>query len=202
MVYLQPSEYALYGLDETTSDDLVSGASLLVNAFCKRSGLDVQQYIERWRSRYSIRLSYLPTVAVAPATSCLVSVRGHIARRDPMLVEDVLAQSVQAFGMIGSWVDLDIAQMSVSATGELSLGSSLFGEHFDEVEVTYTAGWEVIPSAVKTACAQIVKNAQATPALNVQRSTVAGMTMQYFAPTLMDKTVEMLLAPYVARRVG
>jgi hypothetical protein len=55
---------------------------------------------------------------------------------------------------------------------------------------------------VKVACAQIVKNAQATPGLNVSRSRLDMVQMDYFSGSLMDPQVQQLLRPYVANRLG
>jgi hypothetical protein len=56
---------------------------------------------------------------------------------------------------------------------------------------------------VKVACAQLVKNAQATPALNVKRNVLPDkLQLMYFSDSLMDETVQSLLAPYVAQKVG
>jgi len=73
---------------------------------------------------------------------------------------------------------------------------------YNEVEITYTAGLAEIPDALKFACAQIVKNAQATPALNVKSGKLDRMKMDYFAGSLVDASVRQMLAPYVAQRVG
>jgi len=55
---------------------------------------------------------------------------------------------------------------------------------------------------VKVACAQIVRNAQATPALNVNSARLDRMSFDYFSDSLVDTTVKTLLAPYVAQKVG
>jgi len=55
---------------------------------------------------------------------------------------------------------------------------------------------------VKVACVQIVKNAQATPAMNVKSSKMDTMQMQYFSGSLIDPQVQMLLKPYIAERLG
>jgi hypothetical protein len=68
--------------------------------------------------------------------------------------------------------------------------------------VTYTSGLETIPDAVKVACVQIVKNAQATPAMNVKSSKMDTMQMQYFSGSLIDAQVQLLLKSYVAERLG
>jgi hypothetical protein len=78
----------------------------------------------------------------------------------------------------------------------------VLGLPIDEVEVSYTAGLEPICEAVKHACAMIVRNAQATPALNVRGSSLDSMHMEYFSDSLLDADVKRLLAPFVAQRVG
>ena len=55
---------------------------------------------------------------------------------------------------------------------------------------------------VKTACAQIVRNAQSTPALNASKTKIDTMQMQYFSSSLVDETVQAWLRPYVANRLG
>jgi hypothetical protein len=53
------------------------------------------------------------------------------------------------------------------------------------------------------ACAQLVKNAQATPALNVKKNVAPdGMQFWYFSDSLVDDMVRELLAPFVAQKVG
>ena len=73
---------------------------------------------------------------------------------------------------------------------------------FIEVDIVYTAGLAVISDPVKFACAQIVRNAQATPALNVKTGKVDVMRMDYFSDSLIDQNVQAMLAPYVAQKVG
>ena len=73
----------------------------------------------------------------------------------------------------------------------------------DSSEIVYTAGFAAFPDPVKVACAQLVKNAQATPALNVKKNVAPdGMQFWYFSDSLLDATVQELLAPFVAQRVG
>jgi hypothetical protein len=79
---------------------------------------------------------------------------------------------------------------------------SLLGLVYNEVEITYTAGPEAASAAMKVACAQIVKNAQATPGMNVKSNRLDTMQMEYFSDTLIDTQVQAMLAPYVAQRLG
>jgi hypothetical protein len=207
MGYLDPTEYVAYGLTADTTDDWVAMASALMEAHCRRTSLLVTQYIERMRltaGSQAIRLSYLPLAPLAPATSPLVGVRVRYGQprrgelRDPML-----AQVAWAFSIPGSWSDLDLTNVDVNlVTGEVTFPINMLGLSYNEVEVTYTSGLAVVPPAVKIACAQIVKNAQATPAMNVKGSKMDTLQMQYFAGSLVDANVQMLLAPYVAQRIG
>ena len=93
-------------------------------------------------------------------------------------------------------MDLDVA------TGEVTLPLNFLGLSYTDLEVTYTAGVAEVPAALKVACAQIVRNAQATPALNVRSSKLDKLQMQYFSGSLLDEQVMALLRPYVAERLG
>jgi hypothetical protein len=79
---------------------------------------------------------------------------------------------------------------------------NIVGLWFSEVDIVYMAGMAVISDPVKFACAQIVRNAQATPALNVSVGKIDTMSMNYFSDSLIDQTVQAMLAPYVAQKVG
>ena len=97
---------------------------------------------------------------------------------------------------------MDPSTLDVSPTGTLTFPPHLLGVAFHEAEITYTAGYAEVPVPVKVACAQIVRNAQATPALNVKRQAVDTLTMEYFTGALLDAEVQRLLMPYVAERMG
>ena len=119
------------------------------------------------------------------------------------LADSFLSQAAVAFGLPGTWSDLDVSLIDVNeSSGELTLPENLLGVAINEAEITYTSGFATIPAAIKTACAQIVRNAQATPALNVRSSKVDTLEMQYFSGSLIDATVRQLLRPYVAEKVG
>jgi hypothetical protein len=112
-------------------------------------------------------------------------------------------QIAWAFSVPGSWNVLDVSSVDVNmATAELTFPENFLGLNYNEVEVTYTSGVDTIPAAVKVACAQIVKNAQATPAMNVKSSRMEQMQMEYFSGVLVDAQVQAMLRPYVAERLG
>ena len=207
MGYLLPAEYAQYGLTAETTDDWVTMASVMMEAYCRRPSLMVTQYVERMRltaDAQSIRLSYRPLAAAAGAASALVAVRVRYGRpRRGELADPFREQIAWAFSVPGSWNDLAVSDVDVNmGTGELTFPENFLGLYYNEVEVTYTSGLVVVPDAVKIACAQMVKNAQATPAMNVKSSRMDTVQMQYFSGSLIDPQVQMLLRPYIAERLG
>lgn len=207
MGYLNPTEYVAYGLTAETSDDWVEMASALIEAHCRRPSLLVTQYVERMRltaGSQAVRLSYLPLTPLGEATSALVGVQVRYGwPRRGELQDPMLAQVAWAFSIPGSWSSVDLTSLDLNAaTGDLTFPMNLLGLNYNEAEITYTAGLSVVPSAVKVACAQIVKNAQATPAMNVKGTKMDTLQMQYFSGSLIDANVQRILVPYVAQRIG
>ncbi|HTV05165.1 MAG TPA: hypothetical protein VME86_07330 [Acidobacteriaceae bacterium] len=207
MGYLQPSQYASYGLSPDVTDDWVTVASAMIDAHCRRTSLNPMQYTERLRiveGSQTARLSHLPLCAITPATSPLVSVQARYAKpRRGQLVYPLQEEVLWAFSLPGSWTAVDPTTLDfVADTGELVFPLNIMGLPYNEVEVTYTAGLPTIPDAVLSACALIVKNAQATSGMNVKTSRMDTMWAQYFSSNLIDETVQQLLAPWVATRMG
>ena len=207
MGYLLPAEYVQYGLSAETTDDWVTMASALMEAHCRRPSLLVTQYVERMRlttGSQEVRLSYRPLAVAEGAASALVGIRVRYGRpRRGELADTFREQIASAFSVPGSWSALDVTTVDVDmVTGQLTLPMNFLGLSYNEVEVTYTSGVEVIPPAVKVACGQVVRNAQATPALTVKSSRMDTMQMQYFSDSLVDTQVQSLLRPYVAERLG
>ena len=180
MAYLEPADYANYGLPAGTTGDWITAATALINSHCRRPDLNLVEYIERMRlttGAQTVLLSYLPLAPLAPATS--------------------------VFALPGQWTAIDPALVDFDpVTGELTLPWNVLGLPYNEVQVTYTAGLATIGDDVKSACAQIVRNAQATPALNASMSKIDTMQVKYFSSSLIDETVQKWLKPYVANRLG
>jgi hypothetical protein len=205
--YLLPNEYAEYGLGPETADDLIVTASALMESHCRRPSLLVTQYVERVRltaGAQTARLSYRPLAAAEGADSPFVKVRVRYGRPRRGETLDLFRDEVAlAFGVPGSWNELDPTSVDVNLTAaELTFPANFLGLNYNEAEVTYTSGLSVIPPSVKAACAQIVKNIQAMPAMNVKSNRVDTMQMEYFSSSLLDEQVRMLLRPYIAERLG
>jgi len=208
MNYLETTEYLTYGLEAATDLSWVTAASAIIDAHCRRVTLGVSQYEERLKmppELNTVRLSYLPLVAVAPATTPIVSLQARygIPRRGEWPYPELSLEFALVFALPGSWTTVDPTTIDIwASSGELTFPVNALGLFFNEVDVVYNAGLQTIPSGVKVACAQIVKNAQVTPALNVKSGKVDRMRLEYFADKLVDETVKSLLEPYVARKGG
>ncbi len=207
MAYLEPADYSNYGLPDSTTADWITAATALMNSYCRRPDLNVTQYTERLRivsGSRAVRLSYFPLVPLGSALSALVSIQGRYAQpRRGEAIDNALMEAACAFSLPGQWTSIDPSTVDLDQnTGELTMPWNVFGLSYNEVSVTYTAGLSTIGDDVRTACAQIVRNAQATPALNASKTKIDTMQMQYFSSSLVDDTVKVWLAPYVANRLG
>jgi len=207
MAYLQPADYQNYGLPAGTTADWITAATALINSYCRRPDLNVIQYTERLRltsGAQTVLLTYLPLSPLGTATTPFVSIEGRYARgRRGELSSQPLAEIALAFSLPGQWTAIDPSTVDYDPnTGELTLPWNVLGLPYNEVAVTYTAGLATIGDDVKTACAQIVRNAQSTPALNASKTKIDTMQMQYFSSSLVDETVQAWLRPYVANRLG
>jgi hypothetical protein len=209
MNYLIAEEYESYGIEASTPASWVAAASSLIDTHCRRATLGATQYTERLRlsrDRNSVQLTYLPLFTPTGQSSAIVAAKARYAtpRKGECLTTWEAAQDIAtAFALPGTWVDLDVSRMDCFAdTGEVSWMANPLGLQFQEIEIQYNAGFVTIPDPVKFACAQIVRNAQATPALNVRASTLNSMHLEYFADTLVDASVRTMLASYVAQKVG
>lgn len=203
MGYLLPADYVAYGLTAETADAWVTTASAMIEAYCRRPSLMSASYTERMRipmRAQTVRVSYGPLISVN-------AVRAQYAR--PGYGDDFYGDFAYqtgfavAFALPGQWVDVDPTTLYVSLpTGEFRFPWNVMGMRYTEAEVTYTAGLATVPTAVQVACAQIVRNAQATPGLNVKSSKMDTLQTQYFSDSLIDSQVKALLRPYVAERLG
>jgi hypothetical protein len=207
MAYLQPADYPNYGLPAGTTADWITAATALINSYCRRPDLNVIQYTERMRltsGSQTALLSYLPLAPLGTATSPIASIEGRYTRpRRGELPHETLLEIALAFSLPGQWTALDPNSVDYDPnTGEVTLPWNVLGLPYNEVAVTYTAGLATIGDDVKSACAQIVRNAQSTPALNASWTKIDTMQMKYFSSSLVDETVQAWLRPYIANRLG
>jgi hypothetical protein len=206
MTYLLPNEYETYGLEKETLAAWIAAASSLIDAHCRRATLAVASYTERQRlraGRSTCRLTYLPLATIAPAGSPLTEARARygVPRRGTGM-DNIVSDAAQVFMLTGSWTTLDFSTVDFDAvTGELTLPCHPLGIGFNEIEITYTAGVAQTTEPLRFACAQIVRNAMATPALTVRANSLDRIHFEYFADSLLDQDVRKFLAPYVAQKL-
>ena len=115
---------------------------------------------------------------------------------------DVSLEFALVFSLPGSWTTIDPATIDIWGNERrVDVSSECAGTFFQRSGCgLQRRGWSRFRSSVKVACAQIVKNAQVTPALNVKSGKIDRMRLDYFGDTLVDDTVRSLLEPYVARK--
>lgn len=209
MNYLATSEYETYGLEPETPESWVSAASSIIDAHCKRPTLWLSIFTERRRltpGRNLLQLTYLPLAIPQGQTSPLIEGKaryGAPRRGDDLLMWEMASEFAIVFGLPGSWIEVNVTQFDFFCdTGEVSWLPNPFGLFFDEMELQYNAGFTVIPDPVKFACVQLVRNAQAMPALNVKDGALNAMHFAYFADSLLDSTVREMLAPYVSQKAA
>jgi hypothetical protein len=209
MNYLSATEHEQYGLDNETPESWIGAASAMIDAHCRRPSLGITQYVERMRidpHRNLVQLTYLPLAVAEGAASPVVALRARYSRaqmRNGELANELASDVARAFSLAGTWITLDPSLADFDpTTGQLILPANALALSYNEVEATYTAGFALLPDVVKFACSQIVKNAQATPGLNVKSGRLDRMKLEYFADSLLDDSVRHMLAPYVAQRLA
>jgi hypothetical protein len=149
-------------------------------------------------------VSYLPLAPLGTAISPIVSIEGRLSKpRRGEIQNEEMVEIAWAFSLPGQWTSINPTLVDFDPnTGELTLPWNVLGIPYNEIAVTYTAGMTTIGDDIKSACAQIVRNAQSTPALNASKTKIDTMQIQYFSSSLLDETVQAWLRPYIANRLG
>ncbi len=144
MGYLLPTDYENFGLAPDTSDDWITVASSLMETYCRRISLNVTQYTERVRltaGAQTALMTYLPLVAVAPATTPLVTVEARYTKPRRGEYQGLVQEEIWwAFSLPGMWTTLDPTTVDWTENGDLTFPWSVLGLPYNEVSVTYTAG--------------------------------------------------------------
>ena len=85
MGYLLPADYEAYGLAAETADELVTMASALMEAHCRRPTLLAASYVERVRLSEGAQMARLSYGPLLPGAVTAVRVRYGQGRRGEML---------------------------------------------------------------------------------------------------------------------
>lgn len=116
-----------------------------------------------------------------------------------------LLSAASQFGGPPIWEMIDQTLIGVDpTTGMVWSPSGIFLAYFTEIRFSYIAGWtyESLPSAVKMACASIVKADTSIPMNGAIRSYRAGDTaIDRFSATYLTDDVKLMLEPFRAREL-
>ena len=100
---------------------------------------------------------YLPLAIAQGNSSPLISGRARYAtprRGEDTTLSDMLLQIATAYQLPGTWIDVDVSTFDYFAeTGEVTWLGNPLGLPFNEMELTYTAGFaRDFPDPIKFAC--------------------------------------------------
>ena len=207
MAYLEPADYSNYGLPDSTTADWVTAATALINSFCRRPDLNITQYTERLRvisGSRTVRLSFCPLAPLGNSSSALISIQGRYAQpRRGEAIDNALMEAACAFSLPGQWKSSIRAQrMSIRIPANSRCHGTFSACLTTRFPSPTLAGLAAIGDDIKSACAQIVRNAQATPALNASKTKIDTMQMQYFSSSLAGRHGEGLVTPLRCEQDG
>jgi hypothetical protein len=114
---------------------------------------------------------------------------------------------LQQFGGPPAFVPLDVLQIGVNPiSGELWIPAGLLLAYYSTVRLHYLAGWQqaYLPYDIKQACANLVAGL-ANPLLGnaaLKAVSMVGISIQRFAPTVIDDDTKRILNQYKSRLFG
>lgn len=167
----------------TLTQSLIIRASAIIDAYCKRE-ISIKEYTER-----------------IPLTDRGV---GHVSFSPVIELRSVKGRPTQ--GLLGNifgrpdFEPVDMSQLDIEKdTGFLSIGYSMFGIPYGELEVTYTSGWDPIPDKVKVACGLVVAKLVNNSNPNVKAKKDFDFSIEYFGNQIVSDEIAELLSEYVHR---
>jgi hypothetical protein len=166
------------------TEPLIIRASAIIDGKCKRE-IGVKAYTERIRLTDAQRghLSYYPVVDVLSAKGRPTqSVLGNFF--GPPNFENIDDLSI---------IDVD------KEIGTVWCGHSPFGSAYEELEVSYTSGWEIIPDKVKVACGLLIGQMATNPNSNVKSKKDFDYSIEYFGNNMITPEIADLLSEFELR---
>lgn len=162
---------------------LIIRASAIIDGRCKRE-IGVTTYSER-----------IP----------LTDQRGHLSYYPVKDVTEVKGRT--AYGITGDnffgvpgFAETDLSALDVDKEiGAVLCGGSPFGTPYDELEVTYTSGWDPIPDKVKVACGLLIAQLSSSSSSNVKMRKDVDSTIEYFGNDMITPEIADLLSEYQHR---
>lgn len=214
--YLDPAEYEDYGLDPNIPDSVVASACRMINRYTKHltsatvattgvvNGLWSGSYIEIKNLKIDsnvIRLPYRPSTSIT-------AMRGRQKRNRRSDPPDAYDPSMQYSGVsaltgIAPWITIDPAQAMLLQNGQCEVPYHYIYGKFAEVEVTYLAGYTVIPEHIKEATAKLARELPVDyldmSMANVKSITESKHQLTRFDATFLTDDVKELLRNDIAK---
>lgn len=107
---------------------------------------------------------------------------------------------VNCLGGPPAWEFWEPTEASIDAdAGELWVPSGILMAYYTQIRVSYVAGWSytALPTAIKQACANIIRAAQDNPISgNISSFTASTYKTTKFADTLIDGDTKTILTPF------
>lgn len=166
------------------TEPLIIRASAIIDGKCKRE-IGLKTYTERIRLTDAQRghLSYYPVVDMLNAKGRPTqSVLGNFF--GPPNFENIDDLSI---------IDVD------KEIGTVWCGHSPFGSAYEELEVSYTSGWEIIPDKVKVACGLLIGQMATNPNSNVKSKKDFDYSIEYFGNNMITPEIADLLSEFELR---
>jgi len=122
----------------------------------------------------------------------------------PVISVSKVEYNDQGYGIAPNWVTLDSIDYILNMdTGQLMLVNKVPAIHEQSVRVSYTAGYNAVPDAVKHVCIQICCNMlheilqrKISPIMRVD-----DFTLKVVVPSAFSKELQIMLAPYIRKTV-
>jgi len=197
-LYITPSELSqLYGI--TVTEGHVRFAQDLVNAHTNRTSLWPEQYEERIdvpSDRQVAQLNITPAIKIIEAAG-----RYSYGRRDRRAINQVNQDYMAAIAVFGSpprFTAIDVDQIDLHpSTGEIWLPTGFFLVAYTQIQIKYLAGFQQIPSRVKSAMAEILNVMCQKGVSDRVQNSVGRTSRRYSSDSFMTPTARQLLQPLV-----
>lgn len=204
-LYASPEELsALYGCEGITEGDIRFAMSLM-HAHCNRPTLwPVEHETGILRVDPSRQQLLLPLTPVIQLTR--IAGRFAMGRRDRQATNQMYFGYTAALSLLTSppqWSTIDPTSCEVEpATGALWLATSQFLVPFNQIKVSYIAGYIEIPARVKACLALLINEVHAKGVSDRVKYTAGRVMRQYASTSFISPQVAQLLAPFVVQELA
>lgn len=199
-LYATPAELAST-LGFSATEQQIRFAMSLLHGHCNRKTFWPAEYTE-WHSlpndRNECQLSITPIIQIIDAKG-----RYAYGRRDKRAQNQLNYDYISALAVLGNpprFQHIDVNQISLyPVTGQIWLPTGLFLLGYNEVEVTFLAGFQDIPSRLKTALALIINNVCLKGSGDRTSYSIGRVSRTFASPSFIDADTKMLLEPFIVR---